>query len=58
MGILSVILKNINLDDTNYEKDDLDAIILTILLAPDNKFEKREELKYDKRRINANSVLS
>ena len=58
MGILSVILKNINLDDTNYEKDDLDAIILTILLAPDIKFEKREELKYDKRRINANSVLS
>ena len=27
MGILSVDLYNINLDDTNYDKDDLEAII-------------------------------
>ena len=33
MGILSVNLNNINLDDTNYEEDDPDTIILIRLLA-------------------------
>ena len=28
MGILSVNPNNINLDDTNYEEDDRDAIVL------------------------------
>ena len=31
MGILSVNLNNINLDDTNYEEDDPDTIILVRL---------------------------
>ena len=33
MGILSVNLDNINLDDTNYEEDDSDTVILVRLLA-------------------------
>ena len=33
MGILSVNLNNINLDDTNYEEDDPDTIILVRHLA-------------------------
>ena len=45
MGILSVNLNNINLDDTNYEEDDPDTIILIRLLAWHIKFEKRKELK-------------
>ena len=45
MGIFNVDLNNINLDDTNYDEDDPDAIILVRLLAWHNKFEKRKELK-------------
>ena len=48
IDILSANRKNINLDDTNYEEDDLDTIILIRLLAWDVEFEKREELKNDK----------
>ena len=33
MGILSVNLNNINLDDKNYEEDDPDTIILVRLLT-------------------------
>ena len=33
MGILNIDLNNINLDDTNYEKDDPVTIILIRLLA-------------------------
>ena len=40
IGILSVNLNNINLDDTNYEKDDPDTIILVRFLAWHVKFEK------------------
>ena len=47
IDILSANRKNINLDDTNYEEDDLDTIILIRLLAWDVEFEKREELKND-----------
>ena len=43
MGILNT--GNINLDDTDYDKDDLDTIILVRLLAWHIKFEKRKELK-------------
>ena len=45
MGILSVNLNNINLDDTNYEEDDPDTIILIRLLAWHIKFEKGQALK-------------
>ena len=48
IDILCANRKNINLDDTNYEEDDLDTIILIRLLAWDVEFEKREELKNDK----------
>ena len=48
IDILSANLKSIILDDTNYEEDDLDTIILIRLLAWDVEFEKREELKNDK----------
>ena len=45
MGILNIDLNNFNLDDTNYEKDDPDAIILIRLLAWHIKFEKCKELR-------------
>ena len=45
MGILSVNLNNINLDDTNYEEDDSDTIVLIRLLAWHIKSEKRKALK-------------
>ena len=45
MGILSVNLNNINIDDTNYEEDDPDTIILIRLLARHIKFEKGKALK-------------
>ena len=40
MGILNIDLNNINLDDTNYDEDDPDTIILIRLLASHTKFEK------------------
>ena len=45
MGNVSVNLNNINLDDTEYEKDDPDTVILIRLLPWHIKFEKRKELK-------------
>ena len=45
MGILSVDLYNINLDDTNYDKDDPEAIIHVRRFAWNSKFEKRKALK-------------
>ena len=44
MGILSVNLNNINLDN-NFDEDDPDTIILIRLLAWHIKFEKRRALK-------------
>ena len=44
MGILNIDLNNINLDDTNYDEDDPDTIILVRLLAWHIKFEKRKAL--------------
>ena len=59
MDILSVNLNNINLDDTNYERNEPDTIILTRLLAWHIEFEKCKELKKnDKWRIHASSVAS
>ena len=37
-GILNIDLNNINLDDTNYDEDDPDTIILVRLLASHIKF--------------------
>ena len=44
MGILNIVLNNINLDD-NFDEDDPDAIILIRILAWHIKFEKRKSLK-------------
>ena len=44
MGILSVNLNNINLNDSNYEEDDPDTIILIRLLTCYIKFKKRNVL--------------
>ena len=44
MGIFSVNLNNINLDNSFYE-DDPDTIILVRLLALHRKFKKRKALK-------------
>ena len=61
MGILNIDVTNINLDDTSYEEDDPDTIILIRLLDWHNKFERRKVLrkkKKDKWRINSSSVES
>ena len=42
MPILNIDLTNINLDDTNYEEDDPNTIILIRLLDWHNKFERRK----------------
>ena len=45
MGVLSVNVIKINLDDTNYDEDDPDTTILARLLTGDIKFEKSKPLK-------------
>ena len=45
MGILSIDLNNINLDDTNYEEDYPKTIIHIRLLAWYIKYEKAKHLK-------------
>ena len=45
MGIFNIDLNNINLDDTNYDEDDPDTIILIRLLAWHSKFKKRKKLQ-------------
>ena len=45
MGNLSKDLNNTNLDDTNYDKDDPDTIILIRLLAWYSKSKKRNAFK-------------
>ena len=45
MHILSVDLNNINLEDTNYDEDDLETIIRIRLFAWHIKFEKRKALE-------------
>ena len=45
MGILSIDLNNINLDDTNYDEDDPETIIHVRLLAWHSKFENCKALK-------------
>ena len=42
MDILSIDLSDINLDDTNYNEDDSEAIIHVRLLPWHIKFEKRK----------------
>ena len=56
MGVLIIDYNNINLDDTNYDEDDPDTIILIRLLAWYIKFEKHKALKKNKWIINASSV--
>ena len=45
MGILNKDLNNINFDDTHYDEDNPDTIILVRLLAWHIKFWKCKELK-------------
>ena len=45
MGILNIYLNNINLGNTNYDKDDSDTIIHVRLLAWHIEFENHKELK-------------
>ena len=45
MGILSVNLSNINLEDTKYDEEDFDTIIFIRLLAWHIKFGKRKTYK-------------
>ena len=45
MGILSIDLNSINLDDSNYDEDDLEIIIHVRFLAWHSKFVKRKALK-------------
>ena len=45
MGIFGVNLNNISFDNTNYEEDDPDTIILVRLLAWYSKFKKLKALK-------------
>ena len=45
MDILEKCFNSINLNDTNYEEDDPDIIILVRFLAVHNKFKKLKELK-------------
>ena len=45
MSILSVNINNINLDDSNYEEDDTDTIVIIRLLSWHIKLEKRKAPK-------------
>ena len=45
MSILSVNINNINLDDSNYEEDDIDTIVIIRLLSWYIKLEKRKASK-------------
>ena len=59
MGILNKDLNNINFDDTHYDEDNPDTIILVRLLAWHIKFWKCKELKKKhKWKINTNSMAS
>ena len=49
MGILNKDLNNINFDDTHYDEDNPDTIILVRLLAWHIKFWKCKELKKKKK---------
>ena len=48
MGILSVDLNKINLNDVNFDEDDPETIIHNKLLAWRNKFKQRKEFTKDK----------
>ena len=54
IGILSIDLNNINLDDTIYDEDDPETIIHVRLLAWYIKFEKR---KAHKKKLNKELML-
>ena len=45
MGILSIDLNNVNLDNTNYNEDDAETFIHIKLLAWHIKFEKHKAYK-------------
>ena len=57
MGILSIDLNKINLDN-NFDEDDRDNIILIKLWHGILNLKNEKHLKKDKRRINPNSVAS
>ena len=58
MSVLNIDLNNINLDDTNYDEDDPDTIILIRLLAWHSKFKKHKNLQKMISEENACSVAS
>ena len=58
MGIIDIYLNNINLDDSNYDKDDSKTIIHIRHLAWHINFKKRKALKKYMHGIHANSVTS
>ena len=58
MGIIDIYLNNINLDDSNYDKDDSKTIIHIRHLAWHINFKKRKAHKKYNHGINANSVAS
>ena len=45
MGIISVILNNINVDDTNYDENAPDAMTSVMMLVWNNKLEKLKAFK-------------
>ena len=45
MGILSIDLNNINLDDVNFDRDDLETIIHVRLMAWHNRLKQRKAFK-------------
>ena len=51
MGILSVALNNINLDDVKYDGDDPKAIIHVRLLPLYNKCKQRKSFENDRSKV-------
>lgn len=51
MGILSVALNNINLDDVKYDDDDPKAIIHVRLLSLYNKCKQRKSFENDRSKV-------
>ena len=51
MGILSVDLNNINLDDVKYDDDDPEAIIHVRLVSLHNKCKQRKSFENDRSKV-------
>ena len=56
LGVLSIDLNNINLDDINFDEDDSETIIHVRIMAWHNRLKQQE--KRCKQTINACSVAS